>query len=80
MTDNLEPCSRCGNEDIIHECDIGPMFSKCYCFCARCGICGRSAPSQEQARAAWNEMQEGDGNDSPKRSVSPIAERGDEND
>ena len=56
--DDLKPCRRCGNKDIIHECDITPAVSECYWFCAKCGRCGPGAPSQEQARAAWNAMQE----------------------
>ena len=57
MTDTLNPCPKCGSKDIGHYCEIGPMCSWCYCFC-KCGKTGPSAPSQEQARAAWNKMQE----------------------
>ena len=66
---NLKPCPRCGSKDIGHHCEIRPMGSWCYCFC-ECGQTGPSAPSQEQARAAWNDWV------SSKRGVSPIAERG----
>jgi len=57
MSDKLEPCSHCGSNDIGQGCDILPMLSECFCFCARCGIRGPGAPSQEQARAAWNAWQ-----------------------
>jgi len=58
MTDELKPCPFCGSEDIGYHCEIGTFSSWCYCFCPKCGETGSSAPSQEQARAAWNAMQE----------------------
>ena len=57
MTD-LKPCQECGSEDIGHGCWVGAMSSGCYCVCGNCGARGPGAPSQEQARAAWNEREE----------------------
>ena len=58
MSDELAPCQKCGCADIGQGCDIGPMESQCYCVCAKCGVHGPGALSQEQARTAWNEKQE----------------------
>ena len=58
MDDKLVPCRVCGSEDIHPGCLIGRMESVCYCICDDCGTRGPDAPSQEQARAAWNEKQE----------------------
>ena len=75
MTDKLEPCQKCGSDDICQRCDIWPMYSSCYCWCGNCGTRGPAAPSQEQARAAWNEQQV-----SANVTVSANGERGDSGD
>ena len=57
MGDQLAPCRKCGCDDIGTVCHIGIHESRCCCFCGECETDGPGAPSQEQARAAWNEMQ-----------------------
>jgi len=71
MSDDLIPCARCGNEKIGEGCRITPMLSECYCWCTECDAGSPAAPSQEEARAAWNSLQQED---------SPIAERGEQGD
>ena len=56
--DDMTACSRCGSTDITHACVIGIHETRIMCFCRDCDAGGPYAPSQEQARAAWNKMQE----------------------
>ena len=57
MNNELAPCSRCGSMNITHTCVIGIHETRIMCFCRDCDAGGPGAPSQEQARAAWNEKQ-----------------------
>ena len=62
MGDKLKPCPRCGSDDIDKYCAIGIHESRYYYFCVECGkTSGPPAPSQEQAKAAWNEWKEVEG-------------------
>ena len=74
MNNELIPCTHCGSEDIHPGCLIGLVESVCYCICDDCGTRGPDAPSQEQARAAWNKCQV-----SANVTVSANGERGDLN-